>query len=132
MSSDCDSIRDRVAELISGTLKEGERAHVQGHLAECPKCRAYADRLEEEERMLTGFFATFDSGISRLETAVLNALAGAEAPVGDRSVALGRSVIGAALARHGLAAAVLVVVTVYFVITLSWISQINECIRLSM
>jgi len=132
MNSDCDRIKDRIAELISGTGEANDRTEVQEHLLRCSKCRAYADEFEEEERHLTGFFTRFDSGISRVETAVVNALEGAELPVRGGSVAFGRTLIGAALAKHGLAAAVLVVVTVYFVITLNWIYQINECIRLSM
>jgi len=131
MNRDCEIIRDRVAALIAGELPADEKRQVQQHLDLCSDCRAYAGALEEQERMLTDFFAAIDCNMDSRQVGVIEALGRIEA-LEKGSFLSPWNVMESVLARHGLAAAVMVVVVIYFVITLTWISQINECIRLSM
>ena len=66
------------------------------------------------------------------EDAVISAIDDIEATRGIGILSAGGLFIGSRLAKHGFAAAVIVVATIYFAITLSWISEITACIRQSM
>jgi len=131
MNSDCDKIRDGIEELVNGTLSEAETNAVRQHLRECSGCSQYAGALEEEEQRLASYFALFESNMSSMEDEVIDALERTEVSGREKVFSVGRDVIIPVVAKHALAAAVIVVVTVYFVITFTWISQINECIARS-
>lgn len=131
MNSDCDKIRDGIEELVNGALSEAETNAVRQHLRECSGCSQYAKALEEEEQRLASYFALFESNMSSMEDEVIDALERTEVSGREKVPSVGRDVIIPVVAKHALAAAVIVVVTVYFVITFTWISQINECIARS-
>lgn len=132
MNSDCDRIRDGIEELVNGTLSEAETNAVWQHLRECSGCSQYARALEEEEQRLASYFADFESNMSSMEDEVIGALDRAEVSGREKVFSVGRGIIAPVVAKHGMAAAVIIVVTVYFVITFTWISQINEYIARSM
>jgi anti-sigma factor RsiW len=131
MNSNCDKIRELIPELIDGTLSDTEIQALRQHLSECPACSAYAGALEKEEQLLSGFFAKFDAGMRIREAEVIDAIGTLEAPSQGSVISVVGTILRSSITRHAAAAAVIVVVALYFVITLTWISQIQEYIRLS-
>ncbi len=132
MNSDCERIRDRITDHISGILPETETEMVEEHLSECSSCSDYAQKLGAEERLLTQFFAKFDMDISSRENAVISVINRVDASGRRNILSVGNRIAGNLFLRRAAAAMLIVFVTVYFVLTLTWISEINEIIRLSL
>ena len=132
MKSNCDKMKDQIADFITGILPEEETQTFQQHLSECSACRDYALRLQEEEQLLTGFFAKFDENMTDLEDEAINAINRFDTPSRTTVISVGKNIIKNLLIKHAAAAAVIVFVALYFIITYTWISEINECILLSM
>lgn len=132
MKSNCDKMKEQIADLITGIPAEKEAQTIEQHLNECSACRAYAQRMEKEEELLTGFFAKFDTNMTSREDEAINIINRFDASRQTNVVSLGKMIMKSLFAKHAAAAALIVFVTLYFIITLTWISQINECIRLCM
>jgi anti-sigma factor RsiW len=132
MNSDCERIRDRITDHISGILPETETEMLEEHLVECSRCRDYAQKLREEERLLTQFFAKFDMGIASREDAAISVVNRVDTSGRRNILSVGNRIARNLFLRRAAAAVLIVFVTVYFVLTLTWISEINEIIRLSL
>jgi predicted anti-sigma-YlaC factor YlaD len=132
MNSDCERIRDRITDHISGILPETETEIVEEHLMECSSCSDYAQQLGEEERLLTRFFAGFDMGIASREDAAIGVINRIDTSGRRNILSVGNRIAGNLFLRRATAAVLIFFVTVYFVLTLTWISEINEIIRLSL
>ena len=72
MKSNCDKMKEQIADLITGIPAEKEAQTIEQHLNECSVCRAYAQRMEKEEELLTGFFAKFDTNMTSREDESIN------------------------------------------------------------
>lgn len=132
MKNNCDKMKDQIADFITGILPESEIHTLERHLSECPACRDYAEALEKEERLLTGFFAKFDANIAGWEDEAINLINSFDASSETNIISAGKAIMRSLLIKHVAAAVVIVFVALYFIITLTWISQISECIRLSL
>jgi len=132
MESNCDEMKNQIADFITGILPKQEAQALQQHLSECSACRDYAESLEREEQLLTGFFAKFDEDIARWEAAAIDTVNRFDASSKTNVVSIGNTIMKDFLIKHAAVAVVIVFVTVYFIVTLTWISQINECMRLVM
>ncbi|MHC4574515.1 MAG: anti-sigma factor family protein [Planctomycetota bacterium] len=130
MNSECDKMKERILDLITGILPEGAGSAVRQHIAECAVCRGYAEALKAEDELLSGLFAKLDSRMPGLEEDVISRIERVDVS-SRRMVRVGRRIAEASLARRAAAAAVIVAVAMYFVLTLTWISQIQQYIRLS-
>ena len=130
MNSNCDKMKDQIADLITGILPKTETDTLQQHLSECSACRDYARALRKEDELLTGLFAKFDASMAGWEDEAINTINDLDASGQTNIIAVGRTIMRSLLAKHAAAAAVIVVAALYFIITLAWISQINDCIRL--
>lgn len=127
----CEKIKDQIADLIAEVLPGTETELLERHLSECSDCREYADSLRAEDKMLADMFADFDTNIEAQEDELINAVnLLAESGAYD-IISLCRMMIKDSVARFAGAAAVIAFVTVYFVVTLTWINQITKCIELS-
>ncbi|MHC4185224.1 MAG: anti-sigma factor family protein [Planctomycetota bacterium] len=129
MSSDCERIRDQIADFVSGILSEAESGTLEQHLGGCSACREYAEALQEEDELLGGLFAKLDAGMRGREDEVIETINQLDKGGRSRVLSAKAVVIRSFFAQHAAAAVVVLVVALYFVITLSWISQINECIE---
>ena len=132
MKSNCDKMKDRIADFITGILPEQETQTFRQHLNECSACSDYARRLQEEEQLLTGFFAKFDENMTELEDEAINAISRLDAAGRTAAISVGKKIFKDLLVKHAAVAVVIAFVALYFIITLAWISEINECILLSM
>jgi anti-sigma factor RsiW len=125
-------MRDEIADFITGLLPEQEAQALQRHLEECSACRECAASFEKEEQLLMRFFAKLDADMTACEDEAIEAIGRFAASSQTGVVSVGRTIIRNFLIKHAAVAVLIVFVAVYFVITLTWISEINECIRLSM
>ncbi len=127
----CEKIKDQIADLIADVLPATETELLEQHLSECSPCRDYADSLRAEDKLLTGMFADFDANIEAQEDELINAI-NLLAESGDYDIiSLCKMMIKDSVTRFAGAAAVIAFVTIYFVVTLTWINQITKCIELS-
>lgn len=129
MNSDCDKIKDQIADYISSILPEAAVPTLQQHLSECSVCRDYAEALRKEDKLLTGLFAKLDARTASREDEVINAISYCDTAGQTNIISVGRTSIRSLFTKHAAAAAVITVAVLYFIITLRWISEINECIR---
>jgi predicted anti-sigma-YlaC factor YlaD len=132
MKSDCDKMKDRIADLVTGILPEHETQALRRHISECSGCRDYAESLEQEERLLAGFFAKFDTDMTVREDEAIDAIDRFEWPRRTGVVSVGGTIMKNFLRKYAAAAVLIAVVALYFIITLSYISEINACMRLAM
>jgi predicted anti-sigma-YlaC factor YlaD len=132
MDSKCDKIRNEAADFITGVPGRFSRESFERHLASCECCRSYFKSLGDEDKLLTGLFGQFEGAIQAGEETVIRAIDNAVVPGGLDLLSMGRLFLRGRLAKHGFAAAVIVVVAIYFAITLSWINEITACIPQSM
>ena len=56
----CDDIRHKLSLLIDGQLNESERQETEKHLAECPDCREYNQKLVRLNEMADNLFLSRD------------------------------------------------------------------------
>jgi anti-sigma factor RsiW len=129
MNSDCEKMRDRIADLITGTLAETEAQAVAQHIGKCAACREYGQALEEEDRLLGSFIAGFGAEMGRRELEAIGAVRQLDTGARSGRVNPLRMQLKRVLVKHAAAAVVVVVVGLYFVITFSWVTQITALIR---
>lgn len=129
MNGDCDKMKDRVADLMSGILPESQTHELRQHLGKCSACKGYAKALQEEDQLLAGLFAKLDASMKGREDEIINTISRLDKSGQSNIISVWRMTVKTLLAKHAAAAAVIAAVTAYFIITLTWISQINEVIR---
>ena len=129
MNSDCQNMRDRIADLITGILPETEAQEVSQHVGKCPSCREYGQALQEEDRLLGSFIAGFCADMGRREQEAIDAVRQLDSGARSSRLSPLRMQLKSALIKHAAAAVVVVVVGLYFVITYSWVTQITALIR---
>jgi anti-sigma factor RsiW len=129
MNNECEKMRDRIADLVTGILPETEAQAVSRHVGKCPSCRAYGQALQEEDRLLSSLIAGFGAEMVRREQEAIDAVRRLETGARNRRISPLRMQLKSALVKHAAAAVVVVVVGLYFVITFSWVTQITALIR---
>ena len=130
MNNNCDKIKTQIIEFIADVIAPSEIPALEQHLSQCQSCREYAELLQKEERLLVELFAKIRSDESGREEEIINAIERVNAAGRFGIISARRTITKSAFARLTAMAAVVVFVTAYFAITLAWISEIKECIRL--
>ncbi len=74
MNSDCQKIKDQIADLVTGILPKAQVHELEQHLNKCAACRDYARTLKDEDMLLTEFFAKIDANITHQQERVLQAI----------------------------------------------------------
>ncbi len=129
MNNNCDKTKDQIAELILGVLPESQIQRLQQHISECSSCRAYAEALQKEEQLVSGLFSDFDADMTGREDSIINAVNHLGTTGQTSVISAGSALIKSSLTKCAAAAAAIIFVTVYSILTLTWIWQINECIQ---
>ena len=129
MNNNCEKMKDQIADLVSGVLPETQLQPLLGHINECSDCRDYYSMLQKEDKLLTELFMNYHGDMATREEGAIKALE--HLPPFSRINILSRSkmINRSPYTRFAATAAVIVFVTAYFVITLTWLLQIKECIR---
>ena len=125
MSNKCDKIKDQIADLVTGVLSESQAHTLRQHLSECPECKDYAEALQKQDQWLTGLFARFDTDMTGKMANAVNYFSTSK-QIGI--ISLSRVLLESSMAKSTAAAVVIFFIAMYFIITLTWISQIKECI----
>ena len=71
MSSDCEKMKDQIADHITGILSEAQVQSLELHLNECKSCREYARALKEEDALLTELFAEIETDMTKRQEQIL-------------------------------------------------------------
>jgi len=74
MSSDCEQMKDRIADHITGILSEAQVRLLKSHLNECKSCREYARALKKEDALLTELFAEIETDMTNRQEQILRKL----------------------------------------------------------
>lgn len=74
MNSDCEKIKDQIADFVTGILSEAQELNLQQHLIECSACRDYARALKNEDMLLTKFVETIDINMTHHQERLLQTI----------------------------------------------------------
>lgn len=74
MNSNCENIKDQIADLVTGILTEAQAQKLQQHLNECAACRDYARALKNEDALLTEFVEQMDKDMTRRQERLLQTI----------------------------------------------------------
>jgi predicted anti-sigma-YlaC factor YlaD len=132
MKPGCQKNKDLIADLVSGLLEKHQMQELGDHISDCLECREYSLSLQRQDEMLKNFFSRFEADMTSREEDVIEAVNGIKLPGKWSLGSILRRIDESSVASHALAAVVIIVATLYFVVTWTWISQITECIKLSM
>jgi hypothetical protein len=71
MDSQCEQIRNQIADYIIGILDQGQSDILKRHIGECEKCKEYLKSLENQNSLLMQFGQNIDAGMDvRCERAI--------------------------------------------------------------
>lgn len=132
MDRECSKFRGEILTYVAGLLPPDEAALVEQHIGQCMGCREFAENIQKEEHRVELLFSGLDDNIQDFQGRFLETLREMDESEQSSFASLRRNLMAHTLARGALTAAVIVVVAVYFIVTMTWISQINECIMSSM
>jgi len=132
MKSDCDGMRERICDLVNGVAADDEMEVLESHALQCRFCRDYVEALRKEDELLSRLFAELDSGMRGRVEETIRRIHDLEVSEETGLVCKVRRIVQSSLTKHAATAAVIAVVVLYFIITLSWVSEINELYELSM
>ncbi|MBN2316388.1 MAG: hypothetical protein JXM79_20845 [Sedimentisphaerales bacterium] len=74
MNSDCEKMKDQIADLVTGILSEAQEQKLRQHLTEYVACRDYANALKNEDALLTEFVEKTDADMTRRQERLLQAI----------------------------------------------------------
>jgi anti-sigma factor RsiW len=126
MSDKCDSFKDKIAELISGTLPDGEINAVQEHKQQCKDCAEFEQILRAEDALLTHLFDGFDKDLDRQQDEVIKAIGCFSSKTKDRILMTIRTIIDNPVVKLAAAAAVIAFVTFNCVRAMSWLHDLER------
>ena len=91
MNGPCQDMQDRIVEDVLGALDPQQREAVRRHLDECPRCREYAQALEQQSEALASLGDEVKAGMAARQERAIQAF-NATAPGQKRSLWVGRLV----------------------------------------
>ncbi|UCF14561.1 MAG: hypothetical protein JSW59_14195, partial [Phycisphaerales bacterium] len=74
MQSDCEKMKDQIADLVAASLSDPQVRETEQHLSECATCRDYAQALREQDIRLTEFIDKVDSDMPGRQNRVLRTI----------------------------------------------------------
>jgi anti-sigma factor RsiW len=126
MNQNCDNFKDKIAELISGSLEKGHDEQLQNHIKSCSKCAAFEIALKSEDEMLSRLFAGLQTDIERQQNDVIRAISCVETSRRDKFITRINRFVDHPVFKLTAAAAVIVVVTFYSLQTLTWLHDLKH------
>ena len=116
MNSECDNIKEKIADLVSGTLSESQVQAVEQHLETCSSCREYACALKHEDGLLTEFFAEIDTNMTGRQERALNAINRSFVSEQSDSLSIWRIIMKSPITKLGSAAAIIIIAALLSII----------------
>ena len=74
MNSDCEKMKDHIADLVTGILSDPQVKEVEQHLRKCAACRDYARALKNEDALLREFVVDMDTDMTSRQERLLQAI----------------------------------------------------------
>ena len=108
MNSDCDKMRDRIADLVGRALSQAEAQVLEQHLRQCPACNTYAQALKREDFLLAKLFADIDANMTVRQQEILNAIDRSRPAKQSRIVSVGRIIMKSRITKLAAAAAIII------------------------
>jgi len=71
MSRLCDQFKELIADSFGGILTTEQSQDLENHLTDCSECRAYADDLQEEDRLLGRWIASLNQDMAKRKQLLL-------------------------------------------------------------
>ena len=115
MNSDHHSIKDKIADLVTGLLPASEIQGLQTHLDSCEDCRGCMRALQEEETVLTDYFARMDERTAGRQHRVLQALENSRTNKRTTTLSIWRTIMTNRYSKLGAVAAAIVIAAIAFV-----------------
>jgi hypothetical protein len=115
MNSNCDKMRDYIADMVTGTLPEDQRRILNQHIEQCPDCRNYMQALKEEDLLLSELFKDINGEMANRQQRVLEAIARFHLPEQRTSISAWRIIMKSKIIKLAAAAVIIVaaVITLY-------------------
>jgi len=110
MNSVCRTMKDQIADLVTGVLSEAQVQGLQRHLSECEACRDYARALKEEDVLLSKLFAENDTDMTRRQERVLKAIDRSCQSRQTETLSIRRIIVKHKLTKLAVAAVIIVAV----------------------
>jgi len=110
MNSDCQKIKDQIADLVTGILPEAQVHELEQHLNKCATCRDYARALKDEDMLLTDFFAKIDTNITHQQERVIQAINHSGVSRQSETHLIRRTIMKSPITKLAVAAAAIAVV----------------------
>ena len=111
MNSDCQKIKDQIADLVMGILTEAQVHELEQHLNECAACRDYARVLKDEDMLLTEFFAKIDTDMTRRQERVLQTVNRSCLSKQTDTLSIRRIIMKNPITKLAIAAVIIIAVT---------------------
>lgn len=108
MNSDCEKMRDFIADMVTGTLSQQDTEILNQHLSQCPACRDYANELKKEDLLLSELFKDINGEMTNRQQRVLNAIESHHLPKQKNSISIWRIIMKSKIAKLAAAAVIIV------------------------
>lgn len=111
MNSDCQKMKDQIADLVTGILSEAQAQIMEQHLNECAACRDYARALKDEDVLLTEFFAKIDTDMTNRQERVLQTVNRSCLSKQTDTLSIRRTIMKSRITKLAAAAVIIIAVT---------------------
>jgi hypothetical protein len=111
MNSDCEKMKDQIADLLTGNLSDLQMQKLQQHLNECTTCRDYARELKNEDVLLTEFFAGTDMDTASRQERLLQAIDRVGPSGQTDALSIRRTIMKSPITKLAAAAAIIIAVS---------------------
>jgi len=112
MNSDCENMKDQIADYVTGILSEGQLQKLQQHLDECAKCRDFVHALKDEDMSLTKLFEKIDMDTISRQERVLQAVNHSRQSKQTDALSIKGKFMKSPIIKLAVAAAIIVVVII--------------------
>jgi hypothetical protein len=114
MNSECEKIRDFIADMVTGTLSQENARILNQHIEQCPDCRNYAQALKNEDLLLSELFNSLNGEMANRQQRVLNAIESCHLPQKMKTISIWRIIMKSKIVK--LAAAAVIIVAAFIVL----------------
>ncbi len=126
MNNKCDDFKDRIAELVGGSLSGSEAQQIQHHINECTECAEFEKLLRGEDELLSRLFSSFDADLERQQQEVIRAIECMEQSAADRIMAKAQIVLDHPIFKITAAAAAVLLVAFSGLTAMGWLYDLQN------
>ena len=126
MNHKCDAFKDKIAELVSGSLPENQAQETTEHLKQCVDCAELEKALRNEEELLSRLFESFNTDLERQQMEVIKAIECIELSTQEKIMNKVQMVIDHPITKITAAAAVVLIVTFNGIRAINWLYELQQ------